>query len=296
MNITLAAIGEVLWDIFPDGARFGGAPANVASHAAALGADAAMVSCVGNDDLGQRAVEALRSRHVNTDAVIRSDDYPTGTVTVQLDETGKPQFTIGQPAAWDHLAWSDLLQQLAARCDAVCFGSLGQRNQASRDVIHRFVTATPSSALRVCDVNLRRPFVDHDVIRASLEVANVLKLSDEELNEIAQACGYPEEEESVVLARLLHDWQLQLVAVTRGSGGATLLSSQRRSDCQGTPVTVKDTVGAGDAFTAAMICGRLQGIALDDITRHACRVASYVCTQSGATPPLPDEMTSWTRT
>ncbi len=289
MNITIAAIGEVLWDVFPDGARFGGAPANVASHAAALGARAAMVSCVGNDELGERAVGMLRERGVNTDCVAVSAEFPTGVVNVDLDATGKPHFTIGDPAAWDHLCWSEDLQQLAARSDAVCFGTLSQRNSASREVVHRFVTATRKTSLRICDVNLRPPFVDSGVIRASLDVANVLKLSDEELDRVAAACGC-QGSESEVLTQLQDIWGLQLIAVTRGGQGATLVGRGQRSDCKGIPVTVKDTVGAGDAFTAAMICGLLKGTPLEDINQHACRVASYVCSQSGATPALPAEL------
>ncbi len=289
MNITIAAIGEVLWDVFPDGARFGGAPANVASHAAALGADAAMVSCVGNDALGQRAVATLRGRGVNTGCVAVSSEFPTGVVNVELDATGKPHFAIGEPAAWDHLSWSESVQRLAGRCDAVCFGTLGQRNPASRKVIQQFVAATRQTALRICDVNLRPPFVDDEIIRASLDLATVLKLSDEELDRVAAACGY-RGTEAEMLAQFLDGRNLQLVAVTRGSQGATLLSRVERSDCAGVPVTVRDTVGAGDSFTAAMLCGLLKGTPLNEINQHACRVASYVCSQSGATPALPSRL------
>ncbi len=289
MSFVIAAIGEVLWDVFPDGARFGGAPANVVSHAASLGARAAMVSCVGDDELGVKALEALAERGVVTDCVSVNAGYPTGVVNVELDASGKPRFTIGQPAAWDHLMWSEDVEQLAARSDAVCFGTLGQRNAEARQVIHQFVAATPERTLRVCDVNLRPPFVDDDVIRTSVELANVLKFSDEELDRVASACGCAGLE-TEVLASLLRNWDLRLVAVTRGSRGATLLKESQRSDCAGVSVTVRDTVGAGDSFTAAMMLGLLQGSSLDEINQHACRVAAHVCSQSGATPPLPREL------
>ncbi len=250
-----------------------------------------MVSCVGRDDLGQRALVALQQRGVNTDCVAVTAEFPTGVVDVQLDAAGKPHFTIGEPAAWDHLTWSDRLEELAQRTRAVCFGTLGQRHTASRSVIQRFVAATDATALRVCDVNLRPPFVDAGVLRRSLELANVLKLSDDELDRVAAICNCAGAE-AEVLAQLRDRWDLQLVAITRGSQGATLLGREERSDCAGIPVTVKDSVGAGDAFTAALICGLQNNQPLDQINRHACRVASYVCTQSGATPLLPDELRS----
>ncbi len=289
MGLLITAIGEVLWDVFPDGPRFGGAPANVATHAASLGAEAAMVSCVGNDDFGSRAIDTLRQRRVNTDCVGVAADYPTGAVKVELNEAGKPRFTIEQPAAWDHLEWSEPLQQLAHRSDAICFGTLGQRNQRARDVIQQFVAAAPASTLRVCDVNLRPPFVDDAVIRDSLEWANVLKLSDEELGVVAAATGC-DGTEAEILGELLDNWGLHLIAVTRGSQGATLLNNDERSDGNSVPVEVKDTVGAGDAFTATMICGLLHGASLDEINRQAGRIASYVCSQNGATPPIPQQL------
>jgi len=295
MDIFISSIGEVLWDVFPDGARFGGAPANVASHAASLGVQAAMVSCVGKDELGEKAMAELGKRRVNTECIQVTPDYPTGIVHVQLDGSGNPTFTIQQPAAWDHLEWSDSLRQLARRCDAICFGTLGQRSEQARNVIRQFAAATPAKALHVCDVNLRPPFVDEDVIRGSLEWANVLKLSDSEIGVVAAAAGCTGTE-SEMLAELLDNWGLHLIAVTRGRRGATLLSNNERSDCEGVPADVVDTVGAGDAFTATLICGLLNGAPLDTINRQACRVASYVCSRSGATPAIPEELKAglWT--
>jgi len=286
---TIVALGEVLWDVFPDGPRFGGAPANVACHAAALGADARMVSRVGDDALGKRAFEALREHGVNTQCVEVDAEHPTGTVKVELDASGKPRFTIGENVAWDHLAWSESLEQLAARSDAVCFGTLGQRSEDSRGVIRRFVAATPADALHILDVNLRPPFYDQAVIRQSLELANVLKLSDDELDVVSSACGAsgPENE---ILAEISARYELRLIALSRGSEGATLAGRNDRSDAEGVSVAVRDTVGAGDAFTAAMALGLLGGDPIDAINRHACQVAAFVCSQSGATPPLPDEL------
>ncbi|MBM4092197.1 MAG: carbohydrate kinase [Planctomycetes bacterium] len=283
---TIVSVGEVLWDVFPDGPRFGGAPANVACHAAALGADAVMVSCVGHDELGTRALAELAQRNVDAGSVRVSESYPTGTVQVELDASGKPRFTIGENVAWDHLAWSDQLDALALRTRAVCFGTLGQRHENSRHVIGRFVASVPHTALRVLDVNLRPPFYNDGLIQHSLNLANVLKLSDDELDRVATACDIAGSE-AELLEELSRRYDLQTVALTRGERGATLMRGPDRSDCPAFPVTVQDTVGAGDAFTATLILGLLNHRPLDDINRHACRVAAYVCTQSGATPPLP---------
>jgi fructokinase len=185
---TVVSLGEVLWDVFPDGPRFGGAPANVACHAAAFGARSVMVSQVGSDQLGNQAIEALRERGVVTDYVSVSATHPTGTVVVELDAAGKPSFSIGENVAWDHLVWSEQLGQLAAQTDAVCFGTLGQRCESSRRVIEQFVSQTPRSALRILDVNLRPPFDADAPVETSLEKANILKLSDDELDRIATAC------------------------------------------------------------------------------------------------------------
>jgi fructokinase len=286
---TITALGEVLWDVFPDGPRFGGAPANQACHAAALGADAWMVSRVGNDPLGHCALDTLRQQGVNVSCVGRDAQHPTGTVQVALDAAGKPSFTIGENVAWDHLEWSEQTEQLAARCDAVCFGTLGQRGDDSRQVIRRFVAAVPKTALRILDVNLRAPFYDAQIIHQSLELANVFKLSDDELNTVAAACGISGTE-AEMLSALIRRYELQAIALSRGGRGATLVREKDRSDCEGFPVDVKDTVGAGDAFTATLAVGLLAGRPLDAINRRACEIAAYVCSQSGATPPLPDHL------
>ena len=215
-RFNLVGIGEILWDVFPDGARFGGAPANFASHAAALAGGASIVSCVGADDLGRQALAALAQHGVATDCVARLPDYPTGTVTVTVDALGQPDYRFGSDDAWDHLAWSDGLAQLARQTRAVCFGTLGQRGSVSRQTIRQFVAATPTEAWRVLDVNLRPPFFDEAVIRQSVAAANVLKLNDDELPIVAEICGVPGRglEAMVGLANRYH---LRAAALTRGA-------------------------------------------------------------------------------
>ncbi|MBI3866263.1 MAG: carbohydrate kinase [Planctomycetia bacterium] len=286
----IVAIGEILWDVFPDGPRFGGAPANFACHAAGLGAQAAIVSAVGDDDLGRGALHELAQRLVNVECVQIQPSRPTGTVQVMLDGAGKASFEFRSDIAWDDLTWGEPLELLARRAAAVCFGTLAQRCTASRATIQRFVRQTPPGCLRVFDVNLRAPFYDTEVIRESLELANVFKLNDDELPIVAGMFGLRGSERELV-AGLGREGGLELVAVTRGPRGALLWSKTGEfSDEPGVPCVVKDTVGAGDSFTAALTIGLLQKRSLHEINRHACRVASYVCSQAGAAPRLPAEL------
>ncbi|NLS92266.1 MAG: carbohydrate kinase [Planctomycetaceae bacterium] len=288
-RFRVVGLGEMLWDVFPSGPVFGGAPANVACHAAALGADAAMVSCVGNDDLGARAIAALAERGVDTSAVARSGQFPTGTVQVHLSADGQPSYEITRDVAWDHVPWSSEAKALAARADAVCFGSLAQRSETTRDTIRRFLKATRPGCLRVFDVNLRQNFYDDEILRESLEMANALKLNDEEALIVAEACFG--ERSADPIDRLVRQFDLRLVALTLGSKGAILAAGGERHEEPAPQTTVADTVGAGDSFTAAMILGSLAGWPLAKIAARATAVAAYVCSQPGATPVLPESLT-----
>jgi fructokinase len=288
-RFLIVGLGEVLWDVFPDEARFGGAPANFASHAAMLGAEAYMVSQVGDDELGRKAIPALGGHGVNADFVTVSREQPTGTVEVNLDFSGQPRYTIARDVAWDFIGWSDRLESLAARADAVCFGTLAQRSETSRATIRRFVQATPRDCLRIFDVNLRQNFYSDEILLESLAIANAVKLNDEELRAVAAICslGGTEREQ---LTQLHERYDLELVAVTKGAQGAVLFDGKSFAECVAERVTVKDTVGAGDAFAAAMALGWLRRADLQHICQQACRVAAYVCSQAGAVPPLPEEL------
>jgi fructokinase len=275
--------------VFPTGPVFGGAPANVACHAAALGADAAMVSAVGTDDLGEKAIAALDERGVDTSTVARSTEYPTGTVQVHLSDAGQPSYEIMRQVAWDYVPWTPQVEALAARADAVCFGSLAQRSETTRETIRRFLRTTRPECLRVFDVNLRQDFFNDEILRESLELANVLKLNDEEAPVVAQACfGEPLDDP---VDRLTEQFDLRLVALTLGSKGAILAAGGKRHREPAPETRIADTVGAGDSFTAAMILGTLAGRPLADIAARATAVAAYVCSQPGATPVLPDSLT-----
>ena len=285
----ITGIGEILWDMFPDGAQFGGAPANFVCHSQALGARSHMVSCVGNDELGRRALGFLKEHGVDISAVTQSEERGTGTVEIELDAEGVAQFEFASDVAWDALTWSEALTHVAVTADVVCYGTLGQRSEISKNTIQRFLKGTTDECLCVFDVNLRQQFYTEGLIRDSLEFANILKLNDEELPVLSSSCGLSGSATSV-MERLRERYNLSLVALTRGAKGAILLTENSLSVCDGFAVEVRDTVGAGDAFTAAMTLGLLLGNELDRINEHACRVAAFVCSQDGAAPKLPDDL------
>ena len=284
---VIVGIGEVLWDVYPDAAHFGGAPANFACHAASLGAEAWMVSAVGADELGDRALDSLRKLGVECGSVTRDPEHATGRVLVTLDAAGQASYEFAAETAWDHLSWSNQLASLARNCNAVCFGTLGQRSPISRATIRRFMQATPRAALRVFDVNLRQHFFDAETIESSLQIASVLKLNGEELPTVAEICGLKARTPRDMLMELMSRYELRLAAVTCGRDGALLLAAGEEAECSAVPTTVVDTVGAGDAFTATLVSDFLRGQPLAEINRHANAVASFVCSQPGATSPLP---------
>ena len=287
---VIVGLGEVLWDLYPDATHFGGAPANFASHAASLGAEAWMVSAVGADDLGARALDALCERGVHCVHLVQDPHHATGRVLVTLNAAGQASYEFAADTAWDHLAWSDGLAALAARSDAVYFGTLGQRSPASRETIRRFLQVTPRPALRVFDVNLRQRFYDRETIHTSLQLASALKLNDEELPIVAELCAVRANTPREILSELLTRYKLRLAALTRGPHGSLLISTDAEDECPAPPTTVVDTVGAGDAFTATLVTGFLRGLPLPEINRHANAVASFVCSQNGATPALPEHL------
>lgn len=289
-RFKVVSVGEVLWDLFPEGALMGGAPANVGIHARALGADARLVSRVGRDELGDEIVRRFAERGFPTDTIQRSDTAPTGTVDVQVDSAGQPHFTICENVAWDAIAADESALEAVRGADAVCFGSLTQRCEASREAIHTLVSATDEKALRIFDVNLRAPFISREIIEASLTIANVLKLNDTEVPVLAEMFGLAGADDEALAGALAKRFNLSVVACTRGARGSMIWTRDHISTHPGVPVQVRDTVGAGDAFTAALMLGLLRKRSLDEINQHANEVAAFVCSQPGATPLLPDAL------
>jgi len=288
-KFILVGLGEILWDMLPGGKQLGGAPANFAYHAQALGGQGVVVSCIGNDELGKEILSSLDELQLQRQYVSVDNSHPTGTVTVKLDEDGKPDYIIHENVAWDFIPFNSSLSVLAAQTAAVCFGSLCQRSPVSRKTIRSFLAATSADCIRVLDINLRQSYFNREIINTMLELSNVLKLNDEELAVVANLLGITGSETDI-LSQLAERYALRLIALTRGASGSQLYAQGEDSNHQGFPVQIADTVGAGDSFTAAMTLGLLNSKNLDTINKYANRVASFVCSQSGATPKLPDSL------
>jgi fructokinase len=291
-TFKILAIGEVLWDLLPTGRQLGGAPANFACHAKALGADARLVTRVGDDALGEEVRERFRRVGLPTETVAIEAGVPTGTVSVAIWADGQPGYTIREDVAWDRLAADGPALEAAQAADAVCFGSLAQRSEPARRAVRTLVAATRPEALRIFDVNLRPPFASRGLIEGSLALANALKLNDQELPVLAKLFGLPGGVKEQ-MAALAGRYRLAMVALTRGAGGSLLLADGQWSDHPGLPIAVCDTIGGGDAFTAALTVGRLAGWPLEEINRRANQVAAFVCSRPGATPALPASIRRW---
>jgi fructokinase len=286
MSFKIVGIGEVLWDLLPAGPQLGGAPANFSYHAHALGAQACVVTRVGDDHLGRDILRRFEDQGI-ADGTLQVDDAaPTGTVTVELSDKGIPNYVIHNDVAWDHLAVTPSALKAIREADAICFGSLAQRGEISRTAIQRLVAAAPADALRVFDINLRQNYFSIEIIEQSLRLANVLKLNDAELPIIANLFSLAGSAQQQI-EQLAKQFSLRLVALTRGPAGSLLFKAGQWSDCPSVPIRIVDTVGAGDSFTAALVLGLLQKMELDEINALADEVARYVCCSTGATPPLP---------
>ena len=297
----ILGIGELLWDLLPDGRQLGGAPANFAVLAGGLGNHAAILSRIGRDDLGREAIARLDALPVDPSYLQVDPSLETGRVTVQL-RNRQPSYTIHQPAAWDALELSDAWVQLAARAGALSFGSLAQRSLESRQTIQTLAAQTTSNCIRVFDVNLRVPFYSGEVIQESLELATVMKMNDTEVPLVLGLLGLQGGDglepgplnanaERQGAERLLNEFPtLQMVAVTRGGHGSMLVTRDEWHEHPGLPVKVADTVGAGDAFTAAMTHYLLRGADLATLNEAGNRWGGWVASQSGAMPPLADQV------
>ena len=292
MNKPLViGMGEALWDVLPEGRKIGGAPANFAFHAGQAGMDARVVSAVGRDALGDETLLTLQQKGLNTDAVARVD-FPTGMVQVTLSEGGIPQYDICEGVAWDNIPFTPALDELARNAQAVCWGSLAQRSEVSRNCIYRFLDAMPSEPgrLKVFDINLRQHFYSIDVIEASCQRANVLKINEEELVIVSELLrlGTPLVEQQCRL--LMERFSLDMLVLTCGSNGSYIFTPVETSFRVTPLVQVADTVGAGDSFTATLVADLLKGASVGVAHEHAVQLAAYVCTQQGAMAEWPEAL------
>jgi fructokinase len=289
-TFTVVGLGELIWDLLPAGRRLGGAPTNFAYVSRLLGGPGDTVvaaSRVGRDALGREAIERLARAGLSTRYVQTDPTHPTGTVGVSVDARGEANFRVNQNSAWDYLEWTPDWEDLAARADAVCFGTLGQRAAEARACVLRFLGRTRPAALRVFDVNLRHSFFDARMLAASLALANVVKLGDDELPRVASMTGLGGRDERETAERLIRAFDLRLVALTRGARGSLLVTEEDTVEHPGYRVAVADTIGAGDAFAAALVNRLLRRAPTSEVSDAANRAGAWVATQTGATPEPP---------
>jgi len=286
---VVVGIGEILWDMLPDGKQLGGGIANLCYHCSSHGMESCLVSAVGDDDLGKEIYASMVLKQMSSNYIQTLSDVATSTVSVTLRD-GFPSYVIHEPVAWDFISFVDSLNDLAERADAVCFGTLAQRNDVSKNTIRQFVSLVRPDCLRVYDINLRQTYFDRQTIEYSLNMADLLKISDEELPVIAPMFDLDGDIEQA-LNVLCKRFDLKLVVYTKGADGSVLCSEK---GCQSFPVIssgpVVDTVGCGDSFTATLTCGLLAGLSEEQSMIAASRVAGYVCSCQGGTPSLPEDL------
>lgn len=283
-------LGEILWDVLPEGKKLGGAPANFAYHASQFGLNAMAVSAIGQDPLGDETLRALESKGL--DYYIERIEYPTGTVQVRLDANGIPHYEIKEGVAWDNIPYTDSMKQLAQHCRAVCFGSLAQRNNISRRTIAKFLDTMPEDReqLKIFDINLRQEFYSEEVIDASLRRCNVLKINEEEIMQVKTLFEWGETGFETVCRKFLERYGLKMVILTCGVNGSYVFMP-RFTSFQPTPhVKVADTVGAGDSFTGAFTAAIMNNLPITEAHELAVKVSAYVCTQQGAMPKIPEAL------
>lgn len=284
----IIGIGEILWDVFPQGKVLGGAPANFAFHVSQLGLNGCAVSAIGDDELGKEILHVLDEKRLSTH--IEKVNYPTGTVQVTLSGKGIPQYEICEGVAWDNIPFSDELETMAKRTKTVCFGSLAQRSAVSHATINKFLDSVPADAMKIFDINLRQHFYSKALIEESLKRCNVLKINDDEVVLVSNLFGWNGMSETETATLLMQDYKLDIVVLTKGTEGSYVFTPAETSFLPTPLVEVADTVGAGDSFTAGFVASLLKGKSISEAHRKAVEISAYVCTQHGAMPLLPDSL------
>ena len=284
----VVGLGEALWDVFPDGKRIGGAPANFAYHVSQFGLKSIVVSAVGRDSLGDEIISIFKSKALNY--IAPQIDFPTGTVQVTLDAAGVPDYHITENVAWDNIPLSEELTSLAKNTYAVCFGSLAQRSDCSRSTINTFLDLLPDNAIIVFDINLRQNYYTKEIIETSLKKCNILKINEDELGIVVKMFRLSAKNYESQCAELIRKYQLYTVILTCGENGSYVFTENFKSFIPTPKVKVADTVGAGDSFTATFVSSLLRGKDLSTAHEIAVNVSAYVCTQTGAMPVLPKEL------
>ncbi|MCV9933940.1 carbohydrate kinase [Flavobacterium sp. LS1R47] len=283
-KLKAVSYGEVLWDIFENEKKIGGAPLNVALRMKTLGCDVAMISCVGNDADGIAIIDHVKKLGLETNAIIKSEEFPTGIVQVSLDDKGSASYEINYPSAWDKIVLNTTARKLVAEADVLIYGSLVCRDSVSRLALEELLN---NNVYKVFDVNLRKPHYSYEIIERLMQSANFIKFNDEELLEITTVMDSPYtslEENMEFIAQKTNSTAL---CVTKGKHGALLLWEGKLYRNDGYPIKVADTVGAGDSFLGALITSLLANNnnpqrAID----FACAVGALVAASVGANPEI----------
>ena len=287
----LVTFGEVLWDVFADRAHIGGAPLNVAAHAVRCGLNADIVSRVGADDLGRRALDEIRRLGVGTTLVQSDSRHPTGTVSVSLSATGQPTYTIHREVAWDFIAVDEVRMDLVSpsTVDLFYFGTLAQRSPVSRDGL-RYLLERLQGTPTFFDVNLRQAFYTREMIEEGLKHATVVKLNDDEMETLSDLLWGTRLGAQGFTRRLQEEFPVRMVVITQGERGCLVSEGGDPVHYPGIAEEVADAVGAGDAFAAAFLAGLLRGCPVSETARVANRLGAFVVSRRGAVPDYNEDI------
>ena len=275
----IIGIGELLWDILPTGKKAGGAPVNFAYHASREGVESYAISAIGNDILGDEIMREIDKIDINR--VIERVNYPTGTVLVELND-GIPNYSITEGVAWDYIPLTEPMKELARKAHAVCFGTLAQRSQVSRNTIQTILSLTSEQAYRILDINIRQHYYSKEIITNSLRSCNVFKINDEELLLLKELYEKQHLSDDDICMWLLKEFNLRFIILTAGADYSIIFSPETSSRIKTPKVKVVDTVGAGDSFTGAFIASIIDGKPLSEAHQAAVDRAAFVCSRAGA--------------
>ncbi|MDZ7692470.1 MAG: carbohydrate kinase [Balneolaceae bacterium] len=276
----ILCIGEILWDSLPSGLYLGGAPLNVCYHLNQLGIKASIASKVGEDRLGKEAISRINAKGISTDLIQKDGAHETGFVCVDISNDGDPKYRIVESVAWDFIRLNNPLTNATEDCWGLVFGTLAQRNEASRETIQQLWKL---DMLKILDMNLRRPYVDKDIIYDSLEVADIIKMNEEELNQLKDWYDLSGGMKKTV-EHVAEKFNCSLVCITQGANGAMIYRDDIWTEHNGFPKKAKDVVGAGDAFLAALIFGIKNGKVGNELLAYANATGALVAQKDGATP------------
>ncbi len=288
-KLVFAGVGELLWDLLPQGKQLGGAPANFSYHLRQLGAESYIISAVGDDILGHEIIQYLQKLRLSTDFITMNSDHVSGTVEIEIDDAGVPEYIIHENVAWDYIPHCEKTNELISKTDAICFGSLAQRSEMSAKTIRTILETSPENCFKIYDINIRQSFYSQNLIAENLFIANGFKLNEDEIQLIADMFAFSGTEE-IIIHKLMNKFDLDLITVTKGGNGSSIYTCNDQSYRISPNIDVVDTVGAGDAFTAGLVFAYLNDYSLAAAHDFANILAAYVCTQKGAMPKYSEEL------